>query len=157
LTLAEFTPEMQIRPLTEPDLADLLELYSHLHETDAALPAHSVVDSVWTELLSSPNYRYFGSFFDGQLVSSCTLTIIPNLTRSCRPYGVVENVVTHSAHRRKGYATLLLRRALVDAWESGCYKVMLLTGRKDESTYKFYEQAGFDRHAKQAFLAKSPE
>jgi hypothetical protein len=31
---------------------------------------------------------------------------------------------------------------------------MLLTGRKDEGTYRFYESIGFDRHAKQAFLAK---
>ena len=145
---------MQIRQLTEPDLGILLELYSHLHEADTSLPAQSVVDSIWTELLSSPNNRYYGGFVDDQLVSSCTLTIIPNLTRSCRPYGVVENVVTHTAHRRNGYATSLLRRALDEAWEADCYKVMLLTGRKDESTYRFYERAGFDRHAKQAFLAR---
>jgi hypothetical protein len=32
---------------------------------------------------------------------------------------------------------------------------MLLTGRKDEATLRFYEQAGFDQHDKQAFVAKS--
>jgi hypothetical protein len=37
------------------------------------------------------------------------------------------------------------------------YKVMLLTGRKDEGTYRFYESAGFDRYSKQAFLAKLPK
>jgi hypothetical protein len=31
---------------------------------------------------------------------------------------------------------------------------MLLTGRKDQATLRFYEQAGFDRHGKQAFVAK---
>jgi len=31
---------------------------------------------------------------------------------------------------------------------------MLLTGRKNEETYRFYKSVGFDRHAKQAFLAK---
>lgn len=36
----------------------------------------------------------------------------------------------------------------------GQYKVMLLTGRKDEGTFKFYESAGFDRHTKQAFVAR---
>lgn len=34
------------------------------------------------------------------------------------------------------------------------YKVMLLTGRKDAATLRFYEGAGFDRHGKQAFIAK---
>ena len=35
-----------------------------------------------------------------------------------------------------------------------CYKVMLLTGRLDAATFRFYENAGFDRHGKQAFVAK---
>ena len=32
-----------------------------------------------------------------------------------------------------------------------------MTGRKDEHTLRFYEQAGFDRHGKQAFVAKPPQ
>ena len=118
------------------------------------MPAEDVTQSVWSELLSSENYRYYGAFLDERLVSSCTLTVIPNLTRGCRPYGVIENVVTHEDHRRKGYASALLKEALSDAWAAQCYKVMLLTGRKDEGTFRFYEAAGFDRSAKQAFVAK---
>jgi len=98
--------------------------------------------------------RYYGGFVDGSLVSSCTLTIIPNLTRGCRPYGVIENVVTHVAHRRRGYAKAVLLEALGDAWAANCYKVMLLTGRKDEATFRFYESVGFDRNGKQAFIAR---
>ncbi|MBK6004527.1 hypothetical protein JJB11_00365 [Ramlibacter ginsenosidimutans] len=37
---------------------------------------------------------------------------------------------------------------------AGCYKVMLQTGRLDEGTFRFYESAGFDRHGKQAFIAR---
>jgi len=43
---------------------------------------------------------------------------------------------------------------LREAWVEGCYKVMLLTGRKDEAISRFYESAGFDRPAKQAFVAR---
>lgn len=60
----------------------------------------------------------------------------------------------HASRRRKGYATALLRRALEEAWSANCYKVMLLTGRMDESTFRFYESAGFDRHGKQGFVAR---
>jgi hypothetical protein len=42
------------------------------------------------------------------------------------------------------------------AWSQGCYKVMLMTGRKDEATFRFYESAGFSRDGKQAFIAKAP-
>jgi ribosomal protein S18 acetylase RimI-like enzyme len=145
---------MLIRQLQSSDLSNLLALYEHLHSSDTPLATESVAQSVWNELMSNPNYRYYGAFVSEQLVSSCTLTIIPNLTRSCRPYGVVENVVTHVSHRRRGYAKALLSAALADAWTAQCYKVMLLTGRKDEATFRFYEAAGFDQNAKQAFVAK---
>jgi ribosomal protein S18 acetylase RimI-like enzyme len=145
---------MLIRRLELADLDALLALYVHLHDFDAPLPERAIVEAVWRKLVTNPGYRYYGAFVDGSLLSSCTLTIIPNLTRACRPYGVIENVVTHAAHRRRGFATAVLREALEDAWAASCYKVMLLTGRKDEGTFRFYESLGFDRHGKQAFIAK---
>src|SRR5690349_20321014 len=143
-----------IRDIRPDELKDVLRLYEHLHTSDAALPPFSEVESLWREIQSNPRLRYFGLFIETRLVSSCTLTIIPNLTRGCRPYGVIENVVTHADFRRKGYGRAILRHALSVAWERNCYKVMLMTGRKDDATFRFYESAGFDRNAKQAFLAR---
>jgi GNAT superfamily N-acetyltransferase len=145
---------MNIRPLTPNDLQALLELYRHLHESDSALPDANEIDSVWSEIMSNHRLKYFGGFVDDSLVSSCTISVIPNLTRGCRPYGVIENVVTHSAYRRRGYGSAILQGALSHAWSVGCYKVMLLTGRKDEATLRFYQSAGFDPNGKQAFIAK---
>jgi GNAT superfamily N-acetyltransferase len=145
---------MRIRRLQAGDLDELLALYTHLHSSDTPRPPEAVTRSVWAELMASPSHRYFGAFVDERLVASCALAVIPNLTRSCRPYGVIENVVTHADHRRRGYATALLKAALADAWSAQCYKVMLLSGRKDEATLRFYEAAGFDRNEKQAFIAK---
>ena len=87
-------------------------------------------------------------------MASCVLSITPNLTRGCRPYGLIENVVTDAAFRRQGYGRAVLQHALKCGWQAECYKVMLLTGRKDARTSAFYESVGFDRDAKQAFLAK---
>ena len=145
---------MDIRELQSPELSSLLSLYAHLHEQDDPLPPSVMVETVWAEALANPRIKYFGGFESGTLVSSCTLTVIPNLTRACRPYGLIENVVTHAAHRGHGWGKAVLRHALGEAWRQHCYKVMLLTGRKDEGTLRFYEQAGFDRHGKQAFVAK---
>jgi hypothetical protein len=33
-----------------------------------------------------------------------------------------------------------------------CYKIMLYTGRKDEATLRFYENAGYSREGKTAFI-----
>jgi GNAT superfamily N-acetyltransferase len=145
---------MLIRRLDAGDLSQLLALYTHLHADDAPLPEQAVVDRVWREIMTSPRYQYLGGFANGSLVASCTLAVVPNLTRGCRPYGAIENVVTHASHRRKGYGKEILRKALTIAWSANCYKVMLLTGRKDEATLRFYESAGFDRHGKQAFVAR---
>ena len=145
---------MDIRELNESELEQLLELYQHLHEGDDPLPPAQGVNEVWEQIRKDGNHKVFGVFSDDVLISSCVLCIIPNLTRGCRPYGVIENVVTRRDHRRRGFGKAVLQHALTHAWSRNCYKVILLTGRKDESTYRFYESAGFDRHYKQAFLAK---
>ena len=146
-------PRMNIREIEANELSLLLSLYSHLHERDDPPPSPARAEAVWAEALSNPRIKYFGGFDAGSLVSSCTLTVIPNLTRACRPYGVIENVVTHATHRGQGWGKAILAPALAHAWRQDCYKVMLLTGRKDEATLRFYERAGFVRNAKQAFIA----
>jgi GNAT superfamily N-acetyltransferase len=148
---------MELREIELSELDELLTLYDHLHDADDALPAPSVVHAIWQDIKADPHQKYFGAFIDGKLVASCVLVIVPNLTRGCRPYGVIENVVTHGDFRRRGIGKALLKTALAFAWEQKCYKIMLLTGRKTEAVFKFYESAGFDRHAKQAFLAKPPQ
>ena len=147
---------IDIRALQEADLSLLLDLYRHLHEVDDPPPAWETVTAVWQTIQNSSHFLYFGGFVAEQLVTSCTLALIPNLTRGCRPYGVIENVVTHSAFRGRGYGNAVLQHACHVAWGQDCYKVMLMTGRLNEQTFRFYEAAGFDRHAKQAFVAKPP-
>lgn len=145
---------MNFRLLNAEDLDSLLLLYQHLHADDVALPERFKVDAVWSEILSNRSCQYFGGFLDEQLVSSCNLTIVPNLTRGCAPFGLIENVVTHADYRKRGYGKALLTHALNSAWSSGCYKVMLMTGRKDKETLEFYAAAGFDSGEKQAFIAR---
>jgi GNAT superfamily N-acetyltransferase len=145
---------MSLRALTREDLTSLLSLYEHLHAADEVLPSDQEIAAIWSEIEANNRIRYFGFFVDDQLVSSCTITVIPNLTRGCRPYAVIENVVTHSSHRKHGYGNAILQFALKFAWSVNCYKVMLLTGRKDEEVLRFYQSAGFDPGSKQAFVAK---
>ena len=89
---------------------------------------------------------------DGKIVASCVCVIIPNLTRNVRAYAFVENVVTHGEYRKKGYATDCLNFAKKIAEENHCYKMMLLTGSKEESTLNFYRNAGYNSSDKTAFI-----
>lgn len=152
----DFEP-LDIRQLEVSDLDSLLALYQELHPADAPLPGAAVVHSTWYDILHDPRMHCMGGFLENRLVSSCQLVIVANLTRGCRPYGLIENVVTSAYHRKQGHASELLAHALSVAWQHNCYKVMLMTGRQDETTLHFYESAGFDRHAKQAFCAAAPD
>lgn len=148
---------MNVRPLTKPDLGSLLNLYRDLHSSDAPLPDNRKVEETWNEILSNKWSLCLGGFVSSELICSCVLTVVPNLTRGCRPYAILENVVTKAEHRKKGYGRELLKEALSHAWAKECYKVMLLTGRKDDEIARFYKASGFDPEGKRAFVAKSLE
>lgn len=85
-------------------------------------------------------------------MSSATLVVVPNLTHGCRPYALIENVVTHADYRGRGYATAVMAAAELAARGAGCYKIMLLTGSKAESVLGFYEKCGYNRRDKTAFI-----
>lgn len=139
-----------IREINNGDYRQLMELYLHLHETD--IPNYENAAGTWEKILSDENYHIIVAEEDGKIVSSCTVVIVPNLTRGPRPYARVENVVTHTDFRGKGLATACLNRAREIAVEAGCYNIALLTGSKDESTLKFYENAGYKRGEKTGFI-----
>jgi GNAT superfamily N-acetyltransferase len=143
-----------LRHIRPDELPALLELYRHLHAEDEVPSSPSAYAQVWEGICGNPLLHYFGAEVEGRLVATCALTIVPNLTRGARSYGVVENVVTHAGFRKRGIATALLRHVLEFARNEDCYKVMLLTSRKDEATLRFYEQAGFQAGVKTGFVAK---
>lgn len=141
-----------VRLIRPEELDQLLELYRLLHPQDPDARGNAQLEPLWETICSDKNLFYPVVVVDGKIVSSCTLAIVPNLTRNLRPYGLIENVITHPDYRKKGYATLALRKAVEIARKRDCYKVMLLTGQKDEATLRFYEQAGFVRGVKTGFI-----
>lgn len=145
-------PKAVARHINKEEVQKLLELYKHLHSDDPELILDNI-SLLWEQIYCDKNMHYIVAEQDNQLVASCVLIIIPNLTRNARPYGLIENVVTHNDFRRKGYGTQVLRKAIDIAWEHECYKVMLLTGSKDEGILRFYEKAGFKMGVKTGFIA----
>ena len=140
-----------VREIKENELNELLELYLFLHE-DSVPQTTEHLKSVWKIITEDKNHHIIVKEVDGKIVSSCVCVIIPNLTRNIRPYAFIENVVTHSDYRGKGYATECLDFAKQIAINENCYKMMLLTGSKSESTLNFYSNAGYNSTDKTAFI-----
>lgn len=140
-----------LRELENKDFQQLMELYTHLHEKDIP-EMDERVSSVWESILADKNHHIIVAELNGKIISSCVCVIIPNLTRNQRPYAFVENVVTHSDCRGKGIATACLNYARDIAKSENCYKLMLLTGSKNENTLNFYRRAGYNSEDKTAFI-----
>ena len=140
-----------VREVTKNDLNELLELYLHLHE-ETIPEMTEYLSNTWDTIIEDENHHIIVYEIDRKIVSSCVCVIIPNLTRGIRPYAFVENVVTHSDYRGKGYAKQCLNFAKEIAVKTNCYKMMLLTGSKDEKTLKFYGSAGYNSSDKTAFI-----
>lgn len=144
----------QVRLINADELAKLLSLYQFLNPDDPLLAVDQKLKQHWQDIQADPFIHLFVIEADGELAASCTLVIIKNLTRSARPYALIENVVTHPEYRKKGYGTAVLQKAIQVAKGQDCYKVMLMTGSKNESTLKFYEQAGFKSGEKTGFIIR---
>ena len=140
-----------VREAVKEDLYELLNLYLFLHEKD--IPENSSrLEKTWNTIIEDENHHIVVNEINGKIISSCVCVIIPNLTRDVRPYAFIENVVTNEEHRGKGYATECLNYAKEIALKNNCYKMMLLTGTKKESTLNFYKNAGYNSEDKTAFI-----
>lgn len=140
-----------VREAKEEDLNELLELYLCLHEDSIPEQSEYLTDT-WKQILEDENHHLIVNEMDGKIVSSCVCVIIPNLTRSVRPYAFVENVVTHTDFRNQGLASECLEYAKQIAKQHNCYKMMLLTGSKKKETLDFYRRAGYNSTDKTAFI-----
>lgn len=136
---------LEIRVAKQGDIQSLMKLYDQLNPDDPKLSADNA-ERVWLRFQSYSGSGIFIGLEDGILVTTCTLVVVPNLTRGGLPYGLIENVITAADHRKKGYGKAVIKEAVSAAWHYDCYKIMLLTGSKDPATLKFYQGIGFEQN-----------
>ena len=134
-----------VRAAEQADLPALLELYRDLNPRDSPLGLGDAT-RVWRQVANYEGCTIFVGVLENALVTSCTLVVVPNLTRGGLPYALIENVVTGASHRKRGYGAAVLKHAIAEAWKHDCYKVMLLTGSKNPATLKFYSDVGFEQN-----------
>ena len=140
-----------IREIRNTDFSGLMELYMQLHDNPMPDNTPETME-LWERILKDKDHHIIVAEKDGRIVSSCVCVIISNLTHNQQPYAFVENVITDERYRRRGLATECLNYAKKIAQNENCYKMMLLTGSKKESTLAFYRQAGYNSEDKTAFI-----
>lgn len=107
-----------------------------------------------SDIAKLEHMKVFGYEHAGEIVGTCTLGRVEGLSKECRPFAVIENVVVLDTIRCKGIGKQLVCHAIDQAEQWGCYKVILETGTKDEWKLRFYEKCGLTRGDKTAFMKR---
>jgi GNAT superfamily N-acetyltransferase len=143
---------MIVRSVFEKDLEGLLQLYAHLRNDEHIPKLDSNTVSMWQRILSTQNHQVIVAENENILVATCSITIVPNLTRGVRPYAILENVVTDRRFRRQGFARACIEYAIELAMEANCYKIMLTTGLSNNVAHELYKKTGFLENERQAYV-----
>lgn len=145
---------MTVRNAKLEDFHPLMQLMHQLNPDDP--PPGPNQKKSFEAILDSENLTLFVGESNKSIVATCYLNVIPNLSRGGKPYAMIENVVTDHRFRNRGFGQALMLHAIESAWQSQCYKIMLLTGKKSPDVHAFYQKCGFNPHAKQAYLIRNP-
>src|SRR4051812_7527913 len=116
-----------IRQAIINDINEILILYRELRPNDPVLDATHAKQALG-EIIENSNTKIIVADVNGKLCATCMLGIIPSLAMGARPFGIIEHVITLPEARGNGYGKAVLTYALESAWQSSCYKVMLLSG-----------------------------
>ncbi|AHC99876.1 GNAT family N-acetyltransferase [Leisingera methylohalidivorans] len=147
--------ECRLRRAAERDYGGLLRLYRELM---GDLPVLAGVEgaAMLRRILQHPGTSIAVAEAEGQVVSTATLHVLPNLTHGGRPYALIENVVTLRAFQGRGLGRAVMTFARDAAWAQDAYKIMLLTGSA-AAARGFYERLGYSGDDKHAMtLRRSP-
>lgn len=82
---------------------------------------------------------------NGRVVGWALLYIIKN-ERHDEPYGFLENVYVEKEFRKQGVGRKLIEKAIEEAKEQGCYKLLGTSRHSNIEAHKFYERFGFKNH-----------
>jgi GNAT superfamily N-acetyltransferase len=137
------------------DLASLLALF-RASEVSAHAEPHAYAARIWSDTLSRAGVTVFVAEAESEIVATCMLITAPNLLRSGRQHGFLENVVTHPAHRGRGHGRAVVRAALAEAWARDCHHVLMQSGRADPRVHRFYQACGFKPGLRTAYVAQRP-
>jgi len=135
------------------DFDAVMDLYHQLNPDDPILDDGADA-TAYEQILRTDGLHLFVLEVDGVVVATTYLNVMPNLSRSARPYAVVENVVVEQSRRGTGLGKQIMAATLAVAWDAGCYKAMLMTGSRTPATHAFYVACGFSPDEKTAYLAR---
>lgn len=136
---------LRIREANTADLPQILNLYLHGLEDKAVLTIEQA-EQIFNKMSTYPNYKVYVAENEVEMLGTFALLIMDNLGHMGTPSAVVEDVAVLPNHQGKGIGKQMMRFALEQATEAGCYKMVLSSNLRRHDAHAFYESLGFTKH-----------
>ncbi|HUF53914.1 MAG TPA: GNAT family N-acetyltransferase [Dehalococcoidia bacterium] len=136
-----------IRTATRDDLPRIVDLLAQLAPDvpDREDPSRIEIYAAALARTEAQGQRLLVSDDARSILGTLALVIVENLSHRGSPYAIIENVVVDEAARGRGHGEALIRAAIEQAREAGCYKISLTSNKRRTNAHRFYERLGFQR------------
>jgi N-acetylglutamate synthase-like GNAT family acetyltransferase len=138
---------LRIRRATADDLPRIVEMLQQLSldvlREDPGPPLPEAYQRAFEEVAADSRQQVLVAEAEGRVVATLTLVIVPNLSYRARSWAIVENIVVDEGERDKRYGESLMRHAVEEARQAGCYRVSLTCNKGRADARRFYERLGF--------------
>jgi GNAT superfamily N-acetyltransferase len=142
---ADAADHVVVRQAVDADVPRIVELFTHGSlvegKEDPGDPAPYL--SALAEIDRGPG-RVLVAEVGGQVVGVCQLIVFRHLQNRGGLCAEVESVHVHPDHRGNGIGGVLMRAAVQQARELGCYRVQLTSNNARPEAHRFYERLGFE-------------
>lgn len=82
---------------------------------------------------------------NGEEIGAMYLYLIKNDSHK-EPYGCLEDLLVKEGHRKKGIGSALVKEAIAEAKQLGCYKIIATSRMAREEVHRFYEKLGLKKY-----------
>ncbi len=137
---------MEIRKALRSDLPAILALHVELELAGRQTLALPEAERIFTRMQSYPDYSIYVAEIDGEIAGTFALLIMDNLAHMGAPSGIVEDVVVHPQRQGQGIGKALMRFAMAQCAQAGCYKLALSSNMQRQGAHEFYKSLGFALH-----------
>jgi GNAT superfamily N-acetyltransferase len=137
--------ELNIREAFINDLPKILNLYAIVLDKGEVLSLGQA-EILFKKMQTYPNYKVYVAENEGDIVGTFALIIMDNLAHQGTPSGVVEDVAVLTELQGKGIGKMMMKFAMEQCKEAGCYKLVLSSNVKRKEAHAFYESLDFEKH-----------
>lgn len=137
--------EINIKLSQEEDFDQIFELLKQFWPNQSL--DKLAMEQIYLKGLRSNNQTYLvAATKDNKIIGFVSLYIKNNLWQ-CGNLSHIDELIVDQDYRKKGIATLLLNKIIVEAKKNDCKRVELDSAFHREAAHEFYKRKGFENRA----------